>query len=247
MDPEKPRHVQKLNKAIYGLKQAPRAWFDKFISFLIDFGLCCSKSDPSLFVYKTEKDIIILLLYVDDMVITGNSSECLACLLQQLQHKEFRMTDMGELHYFLGIQVQKHKNDIFLYQQKYAEDLLVVAGMTDCEPMPTPLPQRLNRVEDKSELFSHPTYFRSLAGKLQYLTLTRLDLQFDVTTSARRCILRRTQTSTCSSESSDMLKVLSQWEYLYTRIRTSLSLHTVIVTGQDAALQEDLRVVTVQF
>ena len=76
------------------------------------------------------------------------------------------MTDMGELHYFLGIQVQKHQKGLFLCQQKYEEDLLAVAGMTECEAIATPLPQQLNRVEDKSELFSHPTYFRSLAGKL---------------------------------------------------------------------------------
>ncbi|XP_048626071.1 uncharacterized mitochondrial protein AtMg00810-like [Brassica napus] len=179
VDQEHPHHVWKLNKAIYGLKQAPRAWFDKFSTFLIDFGFCCSKSDPSLFVYKTETDIIILLLYVDDMVITGNSSESLDHLLKQL-NSEFRMTDMGKLHYFLGIQVQTHDKGLFLCQQKYAEDLLAVARMKDCEPIPTPLPHQLNRVEDKSELFSHPTYFRSLAGKLQYLTLTRPDIQFAV-------------------------------------------------------------------
>lgn len=98
VDQSKPNHVWRLNKAIYGLKQSPRAWFDKFSSFLIKFGFSCSKSDPSLFVYK---------------------------------------------NYFLGIQVQHHEKGLFLCQQKYAEDLLAIASMTDCTPMPTPLPQQL--------------------------------------------------------------------------------------------------------
>ena len=103
---EKPLHVWHLNKAIYGLKQAPRAWFDKFSTFFfIKFGLCCPKFDHSLFIYKTEKDIITLMLYVDDMVITINSSEPFSKLLREL-NKEFRMKDMGRLHYFLGIHVQ---------------------------------------------------------------------------------------------------------------------------------------------
>ena len=179
VDKQKPDHVWSLNKAIYGLKQAPRAWFDKFSTFLIDFGFRCFKSDPSLFVYTTEKDIIILMLYVDDMVVTGNSSEVLSKLLQQL-NKEFRMKDLGMIHYFLGIQVQSHDKGLFLCQQKYAEDLLAVASMSDCSSMPTPLPLQLNKVQDQGVPFSNPTYFRSLAGKLQYLTLTRPNIQFAV-------------------------------------------------------------------
>ncbi|KAL9857509.1 putative RNA-directed DNA polymerase [Arabidopsis thaliana] len=136
-------------------------------------------SDPSLFIYIKGKDIIMLLLYVDDMAITGNSSDTLATLLNEL-NKRFRMKDMGQLHYFLGIQAQFHSGGLFLSQQKYAEDLLVVAGMLDCAPMPTPLPLQLNKVSHQEEKFENPTYFRSLAGKLQYLTLTRPDIQFAV-------------------------------------------------------------------
>ena len=111
------------------------------------------------------------------MVVTGNSSEVLSKLLQQL-NREFRMKDMGMIHYFLGIQVQSHDKGLFLCQQKYAEDLLAVASMSDCSPMPTPLPLQLKKVQDQGVPFSNPTYFRSLAGKLQYLTLTRPDIQF---------------------------------------------------------------------
>jgi histone deacetylase 1/2 len=88
VDPLKPDHVCLLHKALYGLKQAPRAWFDKFSNFLMEFGFICSKSDPSLFVYAHNNNLILLLLYVDDMVITGNSSQTLTRLLSTL-NKEF--------------------------------------------------------------------------------------------------------------------------------------------------------------
>lgn len=179
IDQSKPDHVCLLHKSLYGLNQAPRAWFDKFSTFLLEFGFVCSKSDPSLFVYAHGKDLILLLLYVDDMVITGNSSQTHKRLLEAL-NQEFRMTYMGNMHYFLGIQVQTNQNGLFMSQQKYAEDLLVTASMEYCTPLPTPLPVQLDRVPNQQELFSDPTYFRSLAGKLQYLTLTRPDIQFAV-------------------------------------------------------------------
>ena len=178
-DLNKPDHVWRLKKAIYGLKQAPRAWFDKFSNFLIGFGFECSFPDPSLFIYHQGSDVIYLLLYVDDMILTGNNNVLLDRLLVQL-NQVFRMKDMGEVHYFLGIQVHHYADGLFLNQSKYATDLLITAGMQDCAPMPTPLPLKLDKVPGQDELFSDPSYFRSIAGKLQYLTLTRPDLQFSV-------------------------------------------------------------------
>lgn len=174
-DQSKPDYVCKLKKALYGLKQSPRAWFDKFSTFLLEFGFVCSKKDPSLFIYTKDRNVILLLLYVDDMVITGSGSEMLTQLIQEL-NKHFRMKDMGQLHYFLGIQAQFHSKGMFLSQQKYAEDLLAVAAMSNFSPMPTPLPLQLDRVSNQEEEFANPTYFRSLTGKLQYLTLTRPDI-----------------------------------------------------------------------
>lgn len=94
VDKTKLDHVCLLHKAIYGLKQSPRAWFDKFSSYLLEFAFICSKKDPSLFVYTKGKDVIMLLLYVDDMLLTGNSSSALNNLLQDLS-KHFRMKDLG--------------------------------------------------------------------------------------------------------------------------------------------------------
>ena len=112
-------------------------------------------------------------------MLTGSNNALIDRLLKEMS-KEFRMTDMGSLQYFLGTQAQYSEQGLFLSQHKYAEDLLRVAGMLDCAPMPTPLPVQLHKVPKQDELFSDPTYFRSLAGKLQYLTLTRPDIQFSV-------------------------------------------------------------------
>lgn len=164
---------------------APRALFDKFSLFLLNFGFICSVKDPSLFIYRHNKVIIYLLLYVDDMILTGNDPIMVERLLASLS-KEFRMKDMGSLSYFLGIQVKHTSTGLFLNQELYATDLLENAGMLDCAPMPTPLPLQLDRVPHQDEMFSDPTYFRSLAGKLQYLTLTRPDLQFVVNLVCQR-------------------------------------------------------------
>ncbi|KAG7533176.1 Reverse transcriptase RNA-dependent DNA polymerase [Arabidopsis thaliana x Arabidopsis arenosa] len=179
IDKDHPNHVCLLHKSLYGLKQSPRAWFDKFSKFLLSFGFICSMSDPSLFICVKNRDVIMLLLYVDDMVITGNSSKLLSDLLHAL-NQQFKMKDLGRLSYFLGIQAQFHSKGLFLSQQKYAEDLLATAAMSHCSPVATPLPLQPERAPHQTELFDNPTYFRSLAGKLQYLTLTRPDLQFSV-------------------------------------------------------------------
>lgn len=164
-DPEKPDYICKLRKAIYGLRQSPRAWFDKFSIFLIEFGFKCTHGDPSLFVYHHGDGVIYLLLYVDDMLLTGNNDKLMETLLVHL-NTTFRMKDMGLVHYFLGIQVTHTSDGLFLCQEKYTTDLLATAGMSDCVPMPTPLPIQLDRVPGQDELFSEPSYFRSLAGKL---------------------------------------------------------------------------------
>lgn len=179
VDQARPDYICKLKKAIYGLKQAPRAWFDKFSNFLLRFGFDCSFPDPSLFIYHRGSDVIYLLLYVDDIIVTGNNASLLETFLGCL-NREFRMKDMGDVHYFLGIQVHHTTYGLLLTQTKYAQDLLVSAGMQDCAPMPTPLPMKLDNLPGHDEVFSEPSYFRSLARKLQYLTLTRPDLQFSV-------------------------------------------------------------------
>ena len=109
VDPKFPSHVCKLQKALYGLKQAPRAWFDRFSSFLLVHGFFYSLADPSLFIFHSSLGTIILLLYVDDMLLTGSSSTLLDDFVQLL-HSEFAMKDLGPIHHFLGIEIKWRNN-----------------------------------------------------------------------------------------------------------------------------------------
>ena len=106
INPKFPSHVCKLQRALYGLKQAPRAWFDRLSTFLLKYGFLCSLADPSLFVFHCSSGSLILLLYVDDMLLTGSDSQLLSSFIQLL-HTEFAMKDLGPLHHFLGIEVTR--------------------------------------------------------------------------------------------------------------------------------------------
>ena len=141
VDPEKPDYVCKLTKALYGLKQAPRAWFDTFSNYLLDFGFVCSTSDPSLFTYNLHDRFMVLLLYVDDILLTGSEESLLEELVKSLSNR-FSMKDMGRPSYVLGIEMETHSEGQYLHQQAYVNEILHATSMTDCNPMPTPLPQR---------------------------------------------------------------------------------------------------------
>ena len=183
VDPQKPDHVCRLTKALCGLKQAPQAWFDTFNNFLIDFGFTCSKADLSLFTYHKGDKTLVLLLYVDDILLTGSCDDLLHELFSALNSR-FAMKDMGTPKYFLSMEMQQYKDGIFLHQQAYARDILHRTSMSDCNPMPTPLPVTIE--DHPSDLFEEPSYYRSLAGKLQYLTITRPDIQYAVNRVCQR-------------------------------------------------------------
>lgn len=178
IDPHFPHHVCRLKRALYGLKQAPRAWFQRFSAFLKTLGFVSSQADSSLFVHHSMAGLVYLLLCVDDMVITGNNPGFMSTLLARLS-TEFAMKDLGSLHYFLGVEVQHTSQGLFLSQTKYALDLLHRADMVDAKPISTPFVVGAHLSRD-GKLFSDPTLFRSLAGALQYLTITRPDLAFSV-------------------------------------------------------------------
>ena len=118
----------------------PTAWFGRF-TFLRKLGFQGSKSDYSMFDNSSSIGMVVFLLYVDDIIITASTIALLDDLIGSLK-KEFRMADLGALHYFLGIVVQSLPNGLFLCQQKYASDLLERAGMLSCKSITTPLPSR---------------------------------------------------------------------------------------------------------
>ena len=116
--------VCKLNNALYGLKQAPRQWFERLKATLLTLGFTYSKCDPSLFTYTKNKQIVYLLVYVDDIIVTGNSFDLVLQLVQKLNYV-FSLKHLGDLDYFLGIEVKKQPNGtLILTQSKYLRDLL---------------------------------------------------------------------------------------------------------------------------
>ena len=130
VDSRLPTHVCRLKKALYGLKQAPRAWFHRLSTFLTQLEFTCSRADPSLFIFKRESRIIYLLVYVDDIIITGNHSATIRAFISRL-NTEFAIKDLGRLNYFLGLEVTYTDSGLFLSQTKYAQDILLRAGMLD--------------------------------------------------------------------------------------------------------------------
>ncbi|KAK1697317.1 hypothetical protein QYE76_014183 [Lolium multiflorum] len=128
-DKGKMNYVCKLDKALYGLKQAPRAWYSRLSSQLIQYGFVASKSDTSLFIYHKSTVTIYMLIYVDDIIVASSSSAATDALLKILSG-EFALKDLGDLHYFLGIEVHKVNDGIILNQTKYAQDVLARVGVS---------------------------------------------------------------------------------------------------------------------
>jgi hypothetical protein len=113
-NPAKPDLVCRLNKSLYGLKQAPQAWYRQFAMYLTSLGFIEAKSDMSLFILRRSPDMVYLLLYVDDIILTASSSELLRRTIAALQ-REFALKDLGPLHHFLGITVEHHPDGLFLH------------------------------------------------------------------------------------------------------------------------------------
>ena len=169
----------KLNKSLYGLKQSPRAWYDKIDAALKRVGLHRSKSDGNLYYMHRQGETIILLLYVDDLFITG-SSDRLISWLKDFLHNEFDMTDLGKVRRYLGISFEQTTLGILLHQKDYAASILKEFGMQDCRPATTPLPEGQILVADMKSPTIDKTHYYKLVGKLIFLMVTRPDLAYAV-------------------------------------------------------------------
>ncbi|CAL8993966.1 unnamed protein product [Prunus brigantina] len=179
LDSQYPTHVCKLNRSLYGLKQAPRAWFQCFSTHLEHLGFVASKADSSLFMYFHGSITIYLLIYVDDILVTGNSESHITQLILDLG-RQFSMKDLGPLHYFLGMEVVRTSTGLYLSQSKYILDLLTRTKMLDCKPLPTPAVGGRRLSLHDGDLLSDVSEYRSVVGALQYLTYTRPDIAFSV-------------------------------------------------------------------
>lgn len=180
-DPLYPTHVCKLNKALYGLKQAPRAWYDKLKSYLLELQFKRSDSDVSLFYRNQNGSMLLLLVYVDDILITGDSNVQILEVITNLNSR-FALKHPGSAHYFLGIDVT-HSSETGTYslsQSQYILDLLDRHNLTECNSCTTPMSTALKLSKNHGVALTNPTTYRSVVGSLQYLTLTRPDIAFTV-------------------------------------------------------------------
>ncbi|KAG8488866.1 hypothetical protein CXB51_016760 [Gossypium anomalum] len=172
--------VCRLTKALYCLRQAPCAWFNKLKEFLVSTGFVLSKSDASLFVKVTSKFTLYVIVYVDDIVISGSAIDEINLFVQQL-HNQFALKDMGNLYYFLGIKVSRSSSgSLHLCQQKYVRELLGRSSMTNAKGVHTPMVSSSMLSKDKGEPLADPIEYHSLAGALQYVVLTRPNIAYAV-------------------------------------------------------------------
>jgi Reverse transcriptase (RNA-dependent DNA polymerase) len=172
--------VCKLKKALYGLKQSPRAWFGRFCLAMKSYGFNQSDSDHTLFFKRKQGKLTLLIIYVDDMIITGDDLDEIKRLEERLAG-EFEMKNLGGLKFFLGIEVTRSKQGIILSQRKYILDLLTEVGMLECKPVETPVAinEKLGEFED--QVPTNKERYQRLVGKLIYLSHTRPDIAYAVT------------------------------------------------------------------
>lgn len=174
-----PTHVCKLRKAIYGLKQAPRAWYTELTNFLLSTGFKQSMANTSLFILHHATTPIYLIVYVDNIIVTGPTATTLDFFIKSLANR-FSLKDLGALSYFLGVEVTPTSKGLFLSQRKYIIDLLDRMSMLHAKPTPTPLIVTHGLSSTSGDLLESPTEYRAAVGGLQYLTLTRPDVAFAV-------------------------------------------------------------------
>ncbi|GJW33144.1 ribonuclease H-like domain, reverse transcriptase, RNA-dependent DNA polymerase [Tanacetum coccineum] len=183
-DPAHPNKVYRVVKALYGLHQAPRAWYERLSTFLLKHGYRRGAIDKTLFIKKDRRDIMLVQVYVDD-IIFGSTKSSMVKDFEELMQKEFKMSSMGELTFFLGLQVKQSNAGIFLSQDKYVKDILNKFDFRTIKPASTPIEahKSLGKDEEGEDVDVH--LYRSMIGCLMYLTASRPDIMFAVCLCAR--------------------------------------------------------------
>ena len=164
----------------YGLEQSPRAWFGHFSSVVQEFGMLRSTADHSIFYpHNSSGQCIYLVVYVDDIVITGSDEDGIQKLKKHL-FTHFQTKNLGKLKYFMGIEIAQSSSGVVLSQRKYALDILEETSMLDCKSIDTPMVPNVKLVPGQGESLGDPGRYRRLVGKLNYLTITLPDISFPV-------------------------------------------------------------------
>ncbi|KAG7565068.1 Zinc finger CCHC-type superfamily [Arabidopsis suecica] len=171
--------VLRLKKALYGLKQAPRAWNTRIDKYFKEKDFIKCPYEHALYIKIQKDDILIACLYVDDLIFTGNNPSMFEEFKKEMT-KEFEMTDIGLMSYYLGIEVKQEDNGIFITQEGYAKEVLKKFKMDDSNPVTTPMECGIKLSKNEEGEGMDPTTFKSLVGSLRYLTCTRPDILYAV-------------------------------------------------------------------
>jgi hypothetical protein len=179
-----PTKVCKINRALYGLKQAPKSWYERIDAWFINQGLKRSENDPNMYYSLKDEKYVIILLYVDDLLITGDNSQEISRLQSELQ-KEFEMSDLGTAQNYLGVEIEYHPSGIFLHQRSYIRKLLEKFKLQNCNSAKLPMDPKTQLQKNMGSPSVDPQLYRSLVGSLIYLTNTRSDICYAVSCVSR--------------------------------------------------------------
>lgn len=171
--------VCKLLRSIYGLKQSSREWFTKFSTLVLTYGFQQSKCDSSMFIHRTTDSFTVLLVYVDDIILTGSNITQISAVKQFLATK-FKLKDLGHLNYFLGIEIARSKEGIYIHQRKYALNLITSAGLLAAKPSIIPMDSKQVFTTTMGTPMQDGGPYRRMIGQLIYLTITRPDITYPV-------------------------------------------------------------------
>ncbi|GJR97572.1 retrovirus-related pol polyprotein from transposon TNT 1-94 [Tanacetum coccineum] len=180
----KPNHVYRLKKALYELKQAPKAWYDRLKAFLIKHDYTMGMVDNTLFTKKKDPNLIIIQIYVDDIIFRSTCQE-MCDDFGKIMHDEFEMSMMGELNFFLKLQIKQLEGGIFFNQSKYIKEMLKKFILEDSKPMKTPMSKESKLAKGEEGESVDNTKYRGMIGSLLYLTASRPDIMFSVCLCAR--------------------------------------------------------------
>ncbi|GJX46534.1 putative ribonuclease H-like domain-containing protein [Tanacetum coccineum] len=183
-DPQFPDKVYKVEKALYGLHQAPKAWYETLSTYLLENRFRRGIIDKTLFIKKDKGDILLVHVYVDD-IIFGSTKKSLCVEFESLMHKKFQMSSMGELTFFLGLQVMQRDDGIFISQDKYVADILKKFDFVTIKTTSTPIETNKALLKDEEAEDVNVHLYRSMIGSLMYLTAFRPDIMFAVYACAR--------------------------------------------------------------
>ena len=173
-----------MKKALYGLKQAPRAWYARLDKYLQQQGFRRGSADNNLYIKEDQNNLIIIEVYVDD-IIFGSDDDGLSQKFAKDMQSEFEMSLLGELNFFLGLQISQLEDGIFISQIKYIKEMLKKFGMEDCRPVSTPMVTGCKLSKDDESKEADQKLYRSMIGSLLYVTATRPDVMQAVGQVAR--------------------------------------------------------------